>query len=442
MPPTESAPAFRRTLSLTALLFFGIAFVGPTAPYTFFGLGSEKSQGHLALVYVIATVAMMFTAISYGRMSRAHPRAGSVYSYASAELHPLAGYFAGWAMVLDYVFLPIISVIIIGTTLNKLVPAVPYAIWAIGSAVVTTLLNLRGIVVTTRFTIIYTALLAVSVVWFCALAIPALLRGVGQGELLSLTPFYNPATFNLSAIQSAFALAVLSFLGFDGTSTLAEDAKNPSRDVPRATVLTCLVCGASFVALTYLGQLLWPVWTKFQSHETAFSEIGGLVSGSVLFAVISGFVLGQAATAIVTSQASASRLLYGMSREGRLPHAVFGYIHPRLETPLYSVLLIGLMSATAPMLLSLDQAAEMVNFGACIGFIGVNLSALVRASREWRRGERGALWMAAPLLGFVICAWIWWSLSGLAMKLGAVWVLLGFCHLAVLTRGKFKLALA
>lgn len=435
-----SPPAFRRVLSLTALLFFGIAFVGPTAPYTFFGLGGEKAQGHLALVYVIATVAMLFTAISYGRMVNAHPRAGSVYTYASAELHPVAGYFAGWAMILDYVFLPIISIIIISATLHKLVPAVPYVGWAVGSATVTTLLNLRGIVVTTRFTLLYTALLAVSIMWFFGYAAWALWHGVGQGSLLSLKPFYDPATFNVSAIQSAFALTVLSFLGFDGTSTLAEDAKNAPRDIPRATVLTCVVCGTSFVVLTYLGQLLWPDWTKFQSQETAFAEIGQLVGGGVLFAVISGFVLGQAATSTVTSQASASRLLYGMSREGRLPHALFGYIHPRLETPLYSVLLIGLGSAVAPLLLTLDQAAEMVNFGACLGFIGVNLSALARARREWRRGARNVLWMAPPLLGFLICAWIWWSLSGLAMTLGAAWLLFGLGHLAWQTRGTFRLA--
>ncbi len=438
----DSPPAFRRVLSLTALLCFGIAFVGPTAPYTFFGIGSGKSHGHLALVYVIATVAMMFTAVSYGRMANAHPRAGSVYSYASAELHPLAGFFAGWAMILDYVFLPIISVIIISATLHKFVPEVPYVAWALGAATATTLLNLRGIVVTTRFTIIYTTLLAVSVVWFCALAVWALLHGAGAGTLLSLKPFYDPATFNLGAMQSAFAITVLSFLGFDGTSTLAEDAKNAPRDIPRATVLTCVVCGASFVVLTYLGQLLWPDWTKFPSQETAFSEIGRLVGGGALFAVISGFVLGQAATSTVTSQASASRLLFGMSREGRLPHAVFGYIHPRLETPVYSVMLIGLASAVCPLLLTLDQAAEMVNFGACLGFIGVNLSALFRAGREWRRGERGAWRMVAPLLGFLICAWIWWSLSGLAMKLGGLWCAAGLCHLAWLTRGRFKLAAA
>jgi len=441
LKPPESPPAFRPVLGLAALTFFGIAFVGLTAPYSFFGIGSDKAAGHLSLVYVIALVAMLFTAVSYGRMANAHPQAGSVYAYATNEVHPLAGYLAGWAMILDYLFLPIISVIIIGVGMARLVPAVPYPVWAIGTAVLMTLVNLRGIRVTTRFTMIYTALVAVSAVWFVALAVKALLAGVGAGTLLSLKPFYNPETFSLPSVQAAFAITVLSFLGFDGISTLAEDARNPRRDIPLSTVLACLICGASFVILAYLGQLLWPDWTQFQPLETAFSDIGRLVGGAALFATIFGFVLGQAAISAVASQASASRLLFGMSREGRLPHALFGYIHPRLDTPLYSVLLIGLASAVVPLLMGLDQAAEMVNFGACLGFILVNLSALLRAGREWRRGAGGVLRLLAPLSGLVICAYIWWSLSRLAMQLGAVWCGIGVIWLIVVTRGRLRFRL-
>jgi amino acid transporter len=381
---------------------------------------------------------MLFTAASYGRMANAHPKAGSVYAYATNEVHPLAGYLAGWAMILDYLFLPIISVIIIGLNMARLVPAVPYPVWAIATAVLTTLVNLRGIQVTTRFTLIYTALLAVSVVWFVALAVKALRAGVGAGTLLSLKPFYNPETFSLPSVQAAFAITVLSFLGFDGVSTLAEDAKNPRHDIPLATVLACLVCGASFVTLAYLGQLLWPDWTNFQPLESAFSDIGRLVGGAALFATIFGFVLGQAAISAVASQASAARLLLGMAREGRLPHALLGYIHPRLDTPIYSMLLIGLASAVVPLFMTLDQAAEMVNFGACLGFILVNLSALLRAGREWRRREGGVGRLLAPLTGLVICAYIWFSLSRLATQLGAVWCGIGILWLIVVTRGALR----
>ncbi|WP_404424062.1 APC family permease [Nibricoccus sp. IMCC34717] len=423
-----------------ALTFFGIAFVGPTAPYTFFGVGTSLSQGHLPLVYLFALTAMLFTAVSYGRMANAHPKAGSVYSYASAELHPLLGYFAGWAMILDYFFLPIISMIIIGNTLSHLVPGVSYAAWAIGSALLATLINIRGIQVTTGFTLGYNALFAVSAVWFVSLAVSYLVRQGGLGALVSVRPFYDSATFSIDAVKSAFAITVLSFLGFDGVSTLAEDARNPRRDIPRATVIACLACGVSFVGLSYLGQLIWQDWTTFKSIDAAFSEIGGRIGGPALYATISGFVLGQAAISAVASQASAARLLFGMSREGRLPHVLFGNIHSKFNTPVYSIALIGLTSALVPLFMDLSQAAEMVNFGAVLGFILVNLSAFMRSLRGWRAGQESPLRMLVPLLGLGCCIWIWFSLSLLAMQLGAFWSFAGVAWLAWITRGRFSLS--
>ncbi len=430
---------FKPVLSFGALLMFGVAFVGPTAPYTMFGIGTEKSHGHLALTYLIATVAMVFTAISFGRMANAHPSSGSSYAYASKEIHPMAGYFTGWSMILDYLFLPIISFIIIGVTANKLLPSVPYPVWVIGMAVIVTLLNLRGIEVTTKVTLFYNMLLLLSGTWFLIVVVRALLAGQGEGTLLSVKPFYNPATFNISAVMSASAICVLSFLGFDGVATLAEDAKNPRRDIPRATILTCLICGGSFVLLTYFGQLVWPDWTKFHPLDTAFSEIGGLVGGKGLFLTVAGLVLGQAFISAIASQASASRLLFGMAREGRLPAKIFCNLHPRFNTPHYSIMGIGAIAALIPLLMSLGQAAEMVNFGACIGFIGVNLSALLRAFKEWKQNQRSLLRVVPPFIGLVICLLIWITLSSMAMKLGFLWTFFGVLYLWVLTQGKFKL---
>ena len=424
--------SFRPVLGLGALTFFGVAFVGPTAPYAMFGIGSANSHGHFALVYVLAAVAMVFTAVSYGRMVRAYPNAGSAFAYTSAELHPTAGYFAGWAMVLDYVLMPIISVVIMSSTVARLVPSVPHWMWVFGWAFLITAINLRGIEVAARFTIIWTLVLVVSVVWFVVAAITALLSGTGAGTLISIKPFYNPAEFDLTAMRSAFAIAVLSYLGFDGISTLAEDAKDARRDVPRATIATCLICGATFTGLTYLGALVCEDWQRIPAAETAFSGVGRMVGGRALFTAIAALVVGQAFTSAVTSQASASRLLFGMAREGRLPRMIFSYLHPRLNTPVYSVLLLGGLSALGPLIMNLDQAAQFVNFGACLGFMFVNLSALLRARREWRAGKGQATAVFVPAAGLLVCTYIWLSLSPAAMKLGAGWCLVGLVYLAFL----------
>ncbi|MFN7997538.1 MAG: APC family permease [Bryobacteraceae bacterium] len=441
----QTAPAaggFRPVLSLWALVLFGLAFVGPTAPYTFFGVGSVKSHGHFALVYLIAMIAISFTAVSYGRMAAAFPEAGSTYAYASRALHPVAGYFAGWVMILDYLLMPMLCVIIAAVTSNKLIPAVPYPVWALFMAATITGLNLRGIEMTSRATTVFNIVLGASILWFLAAAVIALLHGTGEGRLFSLKPFYNPATFSLDAVMSATAIAVLSFLGFDGISTLAEDARDPQKNVPRATILVCLVAGMVFIVQTYLGQLLWPDYTRFQPVETAFSDIGRLIGGPGLYYLIAFLVIAQAWASGITSQASASRLLFGMARDGRLPHAVFAYVHPVLRTPVYSVLLMGGIAAVGALSLDLDQAAEVVNFGACLGFMAVNLSVL---GHYFIRGRRRSLWgiwlnLICPMLGFCICFWIWLSISPLAMRLGAVWTLLGIAYLALQTRG-FRITL-
>jgi amino acid transporter len=435
---TAAAPGgFRPVLSLWALVLFGLAFVGPTAPYTFFGVGSVKSHGHFALVYLFAMFAVSFTAVSYGRMAAAFPEAGSTYAYASRALHPAAGYLAGWVMILDYILMPMLCVIIAAVTSNKLLPAVPYFVWVLVTAAVITGINLCGIEMTSRATIVFNAVLAISIVWFVAAAVRALLTGTGEGTLFSLKPFYNAPTFSLADIMSATPIAVLSFLGFDGISTLAEDAKDPQKNVARATVLVCFVAGVVFILQTYLGQLIWPDYTRFSPIETAFSDVGRLIGGTGLFYLIAFLVVAQAWASGITSQASASRLLFGMARDGRLPHLVFGYVHPVLRTPIYSVLLMGTIAAVGAILLDLDQAAEVVNFGACLGFMAVNLSVL--GYYFLRRRERGIsrLWanLICPIAGFVICFYIWLSISPLAMRLGAVWTVAGILYLAVQTGG-------
>ena len=431
-----SKSSFKPVLSLWALVLFGLAFVGPTAPYTFFGVGAVQSRGHFALVYLIALIAVSFTAASYGKMSAAYPESGSTFAYASKAIHPVVGYLAGWIIILDYILMPMLCIIIVGATSHKLLPTIPYSAWIVMTAVIITSINLRGIEMTTRAAEIFNVILSISVVWFVGAAIWALTHGVGRGTLFSLEPFYSPQTFSLKLVMAATPVAVLSFLGFDGISTLAEDAKDPQKNVGRATILVCFIAGGLFIFQTYLGQLIWPDYTTFSPVETAFSDIGGLIGGPALAYLIALLVVAQAWASGITSQASASRLMYGMARDGKLPHLVFGYVHPKLRTPTYSMVLMGAIALVGGLLLDLDKAAELVNFGACAGFMAVNLSVI--GCYFFRRKERGigGIWryLVSPLIGFAVCLWIWLSVSPLAVRVGLLWTLAGVLYLFVLLR--------
>jgi amino acid transporter len=387
-------------------------------------------------VYLIALIAVSFTAISYGKMAAAFPEAGSSYAYASKGLHPIAGYFTGWLMILDYILMPMLCVIIAAVTSHKLVPAIPYSAWVIGTATIITSINLRGIEMTSRATLVFNLVLSASVLWFVVAAVWALQHGVGRSTLFSLEPFYSPRTFSLKAIMAATPMAVLSFLGFDGISTLAEDAKAPEKNVGRATMLVCLIAGILFILQTYLGQLVWPDYTTFTPLETAFSSIGHLVGGPGLAYLIALLVIGQAWASGITSQASASRLLFGMARGGLLPHFIFGHLHHKRHTPIYSMILMGAIAMIASLFLNLDNAAELTNFGACAGFMAVNLSVISHYffRKRNRNGKAVVTSLVFPALGFGVCLWIWLSVSVLAMKVGAIWSVAGILYLAILIR--------
>jgi len=424
---------FKRVLSLRDLVLFGIAFVGPTAPYSMFGIATAKSKGHLPLVYLIAMIAMSFTAISYGRMAAAFPQAGSTYIYATKALNPTAGFLAGWAMTLDYILIPMLSVIFVGLTANKIFPEAPYYLCLLVTAGTITAVNLRGIKLTSRANYLMNAIMGASLAWFVLLAIRILWLGTG---IFSLKPFFNPQTFSFSEVMGASSLAVLSFIGFDGVTTLSEDAKNPGRDIGLATILVCIIAGSLFVLQSYLAQLVWPDYTSFSPIETAFMDIGRRVGGDALFYFLSLALVVAGLASAITGQASASRLLCGMGRDRLLPYRLFGYVHPRLGTPVYSVLLMGGIHLIGALILKYTEAAELVNFGAFIGFIAVNLCVIRHFwfDRERRRNWPGDL--VLPALGFAICLYIWLHLSRLALALGGLWMAFGIIYLLLLKRAK------
>jgi putrescine importer len=434
-PQASASGSFKRVLSLWDLVLFGIAFVSPTAPYALFGIVADKSNGHVPLVYLVAMVAMSFTAVSYGRMAQAYPEPGSTYTFASKALHPNLGFFAGWGMILDYILIPLLSIIYVALTGSRLLPQVPYVVWVVATATGITAINLRGIEMTARANLVLNVIMIVSLIWFAATAIAALAGG--SGPLLSSRPFYNPDAFSVGPLMSAASIAVLSFLGFDGITTLTEDSRNGSRDVARATILVCFICGGLFIAQTYLAQMVWPDYKTFPQIETAFMDVSRRVGGESLFYFVTIALVVSGLGSSITGQASASRLLCGMGRDRLLPQRLFGYIHPKLGTPVYSVLLMGAVHLLGAAFLKFGEAAEVINFGAFVGFMAVNLAVIRHyfLRLKQRSGTEFLLNLLFPSLGFGICFCIWLNLSRFSLKLGAAWMGLGFVYLLILTRG-------
>ena len=435
---TTPHPAqFKRVLTLKDLIIYGIVFITPTAPYPVFGIVGSIAHGHVALTYLIGMVAMMLTALSYGRMAAAFPAAGSTYTFTQRGLNPHLGFFAGWSMFLDYLLIPLLSVIYVGLTLHRIVPSIPYGFWVILSAGTITGINLLGIKMTARTNQVLMVAMLISVIAFIACAVAALLRGVGQGTVLSIKPFYDPDYFRLSAVMTGSSVAALSYIGFDGVTTLSEDVEKPERNVLIATVLVCFLSAGFNIIQTYLAQLVWPDFRSFHDIETAFLDVSQLVGGAPLFHYVTFVLLVAGLGSALGGQAGASRLLFGMGRDEVLPKKFFAYLHPKYNTPTYNVFLLGGFAGVAAFFINFQLAAELVNFGAFLGFICVNLAVINHFFRRGgKRSWRGFLnYLLAPAFGFAFCLYIWVSLRPIAMMVGFSWLTIGIVYAAILTKG-------
>src|SRR5216683_497746 len=440
---SSSAPRLRRTLTLWDLIFYGIVLIQPIAPVPLYGVAQKLSDGHFVTIILIALFAMLITAVSYGRMGALYPTAGSAYTYVGRGLNPHLGFLAGWAMILDYLLQPLINTVWISTALHeRYLPQVPYIAWAALIAGIMTLLNLAGVKSSARANKVLLAVMSVVVAFFVWLAIRYLWHGQGWAGLLSTEPFYNPHTFNASRVLTATSFAALTYIGFDGVTTLAEDVENPKRNVLLATVLVCLLTGVFGGLEVYLGQRVWPDWHTFPNLETAFMDICQRVGGALLFNAMGVILILAAFGSGLTGGLGAARLLFGMGRDNVLPRRVFGYLTPGSSTPTYNILIIGGLTFLGAIVLNrignaYEHAGELLNFGAFLAFMGVNLAAFWQFAIVKKTDYRRNLLKDAllPLIGFAFCALIWWNLNSLAKTVGGIWFALGLIYVAIKTRG-------
>jgi putrescine importer len=433
----QSVQKLKRVLGLWDLIFYGIVLIQPIAAIGLFGIASQGSRGHMVTTLLIAMVGMMLTAVSYGRMASHYPSAGSAYTYVGKGLNVHLGFLAGWVMFLDYLIIPIINTVYGSLTLNRLIPSVPFFAWVVLFISVITLLNLRGIRSTARSNEILLVIMTVVISIFIVLAIRYIFNMQGWSGLLSYKPFYNPATFNLAAVLTATSFAALTYIGFDGVTTLAEEVKNPKRNMLLAPALVCLFTGLFSGLQIYLAQQVWPDFNTFPNAETAFYDVSARVGGPLLFNAIAIILCVACLGSGLAGQAGAARLLYAMGRDGVLPKKLFSHLNSKTSSPDFNIILIGGLTIIISLIISYQGAAELLNFGAFLGFMGVNIAALRQFYFLRPKGEKRNIFGDAivPLLGFLVCFVIWISLPSPAKIVGTIWLLTGVAFLLIKTRG-------
>ena len=442
-PAVAAAPRLQRVLGLWDLIVYGMVIIQVVAPIPIFGLVQQRSNGHAVTTILAAMVAMMLTAISYGRMASLYPMAGSAYTYVARSINPHLGFMTGWAMFLDYLIIPLMSTIIPALAIQQLifhlpwVPRIPFTALAFVIALLMTLLNLRGIRATARANLLLLIFSGFSVIAFMILAGRHAFLHSGWAGVFSVQPLYDPETFRLGRILSGTSLAALTYIGFDGVTTLAEDTINPRRNMVLATVLVCFITGVLSAAELYLFQRVWPDWSTFPNLDTAYLDVMRLVGGALLFGVFSVVMSVSQFGAGFSGQAAAARLIYGMGRDNVLPRKIFGTLNPRTQNPARNILLVGIFAFAGALVIPFEVACDLLNFGAFLGFMGVNLATLwshyIAPPQFYRR--RFCRDAVLPIAGFVLCFLIWLGLPRLSKVVGGIWLSTGIIFCAARTRG-------
>jgi amino acid transporter len=442
---SPQVPHLQRVLTLWDLVFYGIVMVMPIAPVPLFGLIQKLSGGHAVTTILIAMIAMMLTAVSYGRMAVVYPSAGSAYTYVGRALNPHLGFLTGWTMLFDYLLIPILDTIygaltvqrLVGPLLPRVSPSVLYVLLAALFAGAITILNLRGIRATARANVVMLIVMCGVIGVFILRAAHYLFSHQGWSGILSTQPFYNSATFDFRVLATGTSFAALTYVGFDGVTTLAEDAINPKRNVLMATVLVCLFTGLFGGLQVYMAQRVWPDWHTFPNLETAFMDVCRQVGGLLLFHGLAFILIVANLGGGLTGQVGGARLLFSMGRDNVLPRGFFARLDSKRSTPTYNILLIGIAAFGGALAMNYELTGECMNFGAFLGFMGVNLAAINQfyiANRlpGLRRLLADAL---VPGLGFLFCLGIWLGLSTPAKIFGGAWLLAGLIYSAIKTRG-------
>ena len=436
-----------RSLSFTDLLVYGLVFMVPIAPFGIFGGVFQGSGGMVALAYAIGMVAMMFTALSYSQMSRAFPMAGSVYTYAGRGIAAPVGFLSGWMILLDYVLVPALLYLIAAIAMNSLVSSVPVWLWLVGFVVLNTVVNYMGIEMTAKVNKIMLAAELVVLAIFIVIGIVALAQGKGRG--FDFSPLYNPDTFSWSLVFGAVSIAVLSFLGFDGISMLAEENKESARAIGRSMVAALLVAGVLFIVQTWVAALLVPdpdqLITEGDPGGTAFydaAEVAGGVWLSKLTALATAIAWGFANSLV--AQAATSRLLYAMARDRQLP-SFLAKVHPTKGVPVNATLLVAAVSLVLGLYMTtrddgITLLSTLVNFGALTAFLVLHVSVV------WHyvvRHHSRAWWphLIAPSIGFAILVFVVVNAEVAAQKLAFVWLAIGVVLLTLLLTTGRKAAL-
>ncbi|WP_151737506.1 APC family permease ['Paenibacillus yunnanensis' Narsing Rao et al. 2020] len=431
----ENNKSLKRVLSLSGVTLFGLSFMAPATVFSTYGIAVSASGGMVASGYVITLAIVLLSAISYARLSKEFPVAGSTFSYVQRIIGPKFGFLVGWTMLLDYLLSPMISSLLFGIMVNAYFPSISISACILVFLVFIVAINIIGIRITATYNMLIVIFQIVFIVLFSVLSAYELIQGGGAGTLWSLKPFLD-SSVSWGNLMTIIPILYFSFLGFDAVTTLAEETVNPAKVLPKAIYIVVLSGGVLLVLAAYFMQMIYPDFTSFTNPDAAAVQIIQLVGGNLFGSLFLAMTITGATASAASSCSSASRMLFSMGREGILPKRLFAYLHPKFSTPVWNIALIGLIGCSA-LFLDLTSATHLISFGVLIGFGFVNLAVFMYFYiQKGLRGVSGFIVnLLVPLIGAVITLALLFTLGQGALLLGGGWLAAGFLYLLIRTKG-------
>lgn len=426
-----------RSLTLFPLVILGLAYMIPTAAFGPYGVVAVITEGRVPAAYLLALVMISFTAYSYGKLVKEYPSSGSAYTYTQNSIGPHIGFIVGWAVMTDYLLLPLLNVYVSSVFMHSAMPNVPFAVWVFLFIVPVTIISIKGVKISANINTLLIVFQVLFIIIFLVISIYQIVTGK-MGSGFSFKPIYNADMSFLPVITGASIVAT-SFLGFDAVTTFAEETKNPEKTVPKAILFVAAIGGLLFIIITYALTSVFPDYTAYQEVDAAAMEITIAIGSNLLTALAIAAIITGNTGGILAAQSSGARLLYAMGRDSVLPKKIFGRLHAKYKTPTLNIMIIALICFGA-FLIDSELGFSLVNFGALFAFTFVNLSIISHFYIKKRlRGFSNTIkHLVLPLIGASLTAWIWFNLSKNALIFGGIWVTIGMIYLAILTKGFTK----
>lgn len=427
---TNNEIKLERHYGFFSLVFFGLVFMGPSIILTIFGVEQITTNGHITLAMAIATVIAVISCLSYAKMVEVFPNAGSSYTFTTKGVNPKLGFMAGWAMLVDYCVSPMFMFAVCGRYFSRLYPVFSWQVWVLIVAAIVLIMNILGLKASKAFNL-GAGILQLGMALLLSILGVMYLNSNGSPEPVS-TVIFDTNDFTTMGLFAGIALAFMSFLGFDGITTLAEESTVSPKKMGNAIVVAVLLQGACLIGVGFVCSMMMPGEAYISNPDTVGVDLFNTVQNSTVFTsivmTIKQCLVIMAAVNITTA---ASRLMYAMGRQGVLPNRVFGKLSARTHTPIINILICVVLYIVGSLFFDWVTLSEVVSFGGLFGFACVNIAVV---NYFWIQGnDRKHVFRSLILPVIATCANIFaiCFASTPCKVIGIIWTIIGIVYLFV-----------